>query len=167
MAALERIVVLHGPGVPCHRPSLARWCAAQAAEWSVAVELVVADDAGTLLAALDGALGGGAACGVVLAPRAPGAEAAVLDAAAARAANGAPLVWLELEQSLGPPAAALARARVRTVRGRGVDGHRWALRGLLERAAWPLTTHAYGDGRDQVGDLRLPARAAGPTGSAT
>jgi acetyl esterase/lipase len=53
---------------------------------------------------------------------------------------------------------------VQTVRGRGIDGHRWALRSLLERAAWSFATHAYGDGRDQVADLRLPAGAAPPSG---
>src|SRR5690606_6089036 len=94
----------------------------------------------------------------VMAPGALGGHPDVVAAAARRARR--PLIWLELEQALGPPHAELAAAGVQTMRGRGVDGHRWALRSLLERAAWPVATHAYGPGRDQVGDLRLPDRAA-------
>lgn len=141
-----RVVVLHGPGVDCHRPSLERWCAAQE---GAAVELVVCGDAASLLREL------ATPAPVILAPGALRGDAEIQAAAVARATG--PLIWFELEAALGPPPAALAQARVQTVRGRGIDGHRWALRSLLERAAWPWVTHAYGDGRDQVGDLRLPA----------
>ncbi|MDW5596305.1 alpha/beta hydrolase [Conexibacter stalactiti] len=148
-----RIVVLHGPGVDCHRPSLERWCAAQE---GVAVELVVCEDAVSLLREL------ATPAPVIFAPGDLSGNEEVQAAAAARAAG--PLIWFELEAALGPPPATISAARVQTVRGRGIDGHRWALRSLLERAAWPFSTHAYGDGRDQVGDLRLPAGAAPPGG---
>lgn len=47
-------------------------------------------------------------------------------------------------------------ACVYTIYGRGIDGYRWGLRHLLAREAWPVTMLRYGDGPDQVADLRLP-----------
>jgi acetyl esterase/lipase len=45
------------------------------------------------------------------------------------------------------------------VRGRGIDGIRWAAHSLIARTTLPPTTKAYGALRDQVGDLRLPEGA--------
>lgn len=48
-----------------------------------------------------------------------------------------------------------------TIYGRGIEGYRDAIRHLVERAALPVETIAYGDEPDQVGDLRRP-RGSGP-----
>jgi len=45
---------------------------------------------------------------------------------------------------------------VHTIYGRGVGGYRDAIRHVVERAALPVETIAYGEEPDQVGDLRLP-----------
>jgi acetyl esterase/lipase len=146
-APLRRIHVVHGPDVPLHRPSTTRWCAAAAAEWDIEVALTQADDDAGVLRALEDVPD---ATGVLLAADAP----AVLARAAELA--GRPLIWLDLDTVGGPPPEVLVRAGVQTIRGRGMDGHRWAVRSLVERAAWPASTHAYGTDRDQVADLRLP-----------
>jgi len=44
------------------------------------------------------------------------------------------------------------------IHGRGLDGYRWALRHLVYRAAWPVTTHRSNEHPDRVADLRLPDR---------
>lgn len=55
----------------------------------------------------------------------------------------------------------IAPACEHTVYGRGITGYRWAIRHLVERDGWDVTTIAYGNDDDQIGDLRLPA-AEGP-----
>lgn len=47
-------------------------------------------------------------------------------------------------------------ACVYTIYGRGVDGYRWAIRHLVNRARMPAETIPYGPAPDQVLDLRLP-----------
>jgi acetyl esterase/lipase len=42
------------------------------------------------------------------------------------------------------------------IRGRGIDGYRWAVRHLIERLLRPFVTESYGEHPDQVGDLRFP-----------
>ncbi len=153
MATLDRIRLLHGPDVPWHLPTLEGWRAAGEAEWGVNVTLTHCLDEAELLTALASAPGAGT--GVILAPGSLASSPAIQRRAAELA--GPALVWLELEAVAAPPPDLLVAAGVRTVRGRGVDGRRWALRTLLEQAAWPATTVAYGEGRDQVADLRLPA----------
>jgi 3-dehydroquinate dehydratase type II len=49
-------------------------------------------------------------------------------------------------------------ACVYSIHGRGVDGYRYALQHLRNRAAVPFATHSYGPDPDQVADLRLPDR---------
>jgi acetyl esterase/lipase len=51
----------------------------------------------------------------------------------------------------------LDQACVRVIHGRGRTGFRWALAHLRARASGPYRVWAYGDGPDQVGDLRVPA----------
>ncbi|MGH9116881.1 MAG: alpha/beta hydrolase family protein [Acidimicrobiales bacterium] len=58
--------------------------------------------------------------------------------------------------SLGLPPDA-ATGPVVHIRGRGLDGYRWALRHLLAMKAWAPETLAYGPRPDQVADLRRPA----------
>lgn len=50
----------------------------------------------------------------------------------------------------------LERACARVIHGRGRSGVRWALAHLRARAGGPWRLQAYGDGPDQVGDLRTP-----------
>lgn len=50
----------------------------------------------------------------------------------------------------------VAPACVHTIYGRGISGYRWSIRHLVELAAWPVTSVAYGSDDDQVGDLRVP-----------
>ena len=54
-----------------------------------------------------------------------------------------------------------APACVYRIFGRGIDGYRWAMRHLRERAALDFEIVSFGDGPDRVGDLRLP-RGGGP-----
>lgn len=70
-----------------------------------------------------------------------------------------PVVEVDVRDSsrAGAPASLLSPACVRTVHGRGADGFRWALHHLVHREVWPVRTIAYGDHRDQVGDLRIPS----------
>lgn len=49
----------------------------------------------------------------------------------------------------------VAEACARSIYGRGVGGYRHAMRHLLNRAAMPAETIAYGPHRENVGDLRL------------
>ena len=52
-------------------------------------------------------------------------------------------------------------ACVYSIYGRGIDGYRYALDHLVNRAVRPFETLSYGTGEDQVGDLRLP-NGSGP-----
>lgn len=47
-------------------------------------------------------------------------------------------------------------ACVFSIFGRGIDGYRYALDHLVNRAAIPFHTHGYGPAEDQIADLRLP-----------
>lgn len=156
MVSLRAVRILHGPGNGLHAPSFAVWCRTASAQWGVDVTVEIREDWAGLASALDSALAEDATAVLVLAAD---AGEAVLDAACT--APRGRLIWLELEAVDGPPDPRLASAGVQTVRGRGVDGHRWALRSLLEQAAWPATVVRYGTGRDQACDLRVPD-GAGP-----
>jgi acetyl esterase/lipase len=48
------------------------------------------------------------------------------------------------------------------VRGRGLEGFRWAIAWLGQRLEYPFEELAYGDHPDQIADLRLPEGADGP-----
>ncbi|GBD85083.1 3-dehydroquinate dehydratase [bacterium BMS3Abin02] len=50
-----------------------------------------------------------------------------------------------------------APACTATIYGRGIQGYRWALRHLVFAHRVPPKIVAYGEGPDQVGDLRLPS----------
>jgi 3-dehydroquinate dehydratase type II len=51
----------------------------------------------------------------------------------------------------------IAPACIASIHGRGVVGYHWALRHLVHRASWLVTTIPYAEGPERVGDLRLPA----------
>jgi acetyl esterase/lipase len=71
------------------------------------------------------------------------------------------LVWLDLRVATTEREAWLDPARVASVRGRGLEGIRWAVRWLAARAAWAPIPERYGSHPEQMGDLRVPA-GAGP-----
>jgi acetyl esterase/lipase len=48
------------------------------------------------------------------------------------------------------------------IRGRGLDGFRWALAWLRQRLEYPFEEVAYGDRPDQIADLRFPAHVEPP-----
>lgn len=50
-----------------------------------------------------------------------------------------------------------APACVYAIHGRGIEGYRYALQHLINRAVVPSATHSYGPTADQVADLRIPA----------
>lgn len=78
----------------------------------------------------------------------PDALGAVRDA-------GLPAVAVDLRVAAAPAVDPAALGCIGRVRGRGIAGFGWAVRQLVDRRAWPLTTIPYGSAPDQVGDLRL------------
>ena len=46
--------------------------------------------------------------------------------------------------------------RAEVIVGRGIEGYYWAIRHLVSRGSWPVTTYRYEDHEDGIGDLRLP-----------
>ena len=70
-------------------------------------------------------------------------------------AAGRRVVAVELGEA--DRAATPAVADAPTVRGRGIDGFRWAARWLVQRLDHPFEPRAYGPLPDQFADLRLPA----------
>jgi acetyl esterase/lipase len=51
---------------------------------------------------------------------------------------------------------------VPVIRGRGLDGFRWAVAWLRQRLAYPFNELAYGDHPDQIADLRFPENVDEP-----
>ncbi|MHB1467547.1 MAG: alpha/beta hydrolase family protein [Solirubrobacteraceae bacterium] len=150
MPALTSIQVLHGPDSTVSRRGLREWAAHARDEWEIDLEVRFAGDRRELLQLFDSCDPTG---GVILCSD----DGAVLSLAAASSQPLPSLVWLDMRTAIGPPPRALLDSGVQIVRGRGFNGHDWALRSLLERSRWPSSTHAYGSDPDQVADLRLPA----------
>lgn len=96
--------------------------------------------------------------GIVVAPGGGGFQSD--DLAGVVAAAGVPVVAVEpgnlRKAGVDPAATPVGRTCARVLYGRGPDVWGWAVRHLAWRTARPYSTHAYGSGRDQVGDLRLP-----------
>jgi acetyl esterase/lipase/3-dehydroquinate dehydratase len=149
---LLEVTVLAGP-VPDLDPA---WLESRLATWAeqigVDARLVRADDEDAALDAL--AASGARAGGVVLVPGTIGTTPRLV---AAAEASARPLIWLDLAAATSARPSHLHPVSAWGVHGRGIDGLRWALRHLLERTAWPLTTHMYGDDPEQRADLRLPS----------
>lgn len=140
----------------CPEPALdPAWFESRLATWAASVgvdaRLVRVGDEDAALHAL--ASSGLRAGGVVLAPGELGASARLVAAAESTAV---PLIWLDLAAATSARPPHLHPVSAWGIHGRGIDGLRWALRHLLERAAWPVTTHLYGDDPEQRADLRLP-----------
>lgn len=132
--------------------------------WGEALGVEVDLRAEGTVAAL-GSLAGAEA--VVMAPGAAAFEDAGL--AAAVAGTEVPVVAVDpanLRKALDPAASPVGRACARVIYGRGDDTARYALAHLAHRATGSWSTFAYGDGRDQVGDLWPAAPGPSPTPTA-
>lgn len=156
----ERLCVrmLFGAGLRLDRSGVGGLCRASGARLGLRAEAEWCDDEPALIASLEAARSRGEA--IVLCPGGLGDREAVREAAAAEGA--APLVWLDLRVALEPRDRGLQELGVATIRGRGLEGIRWAVEHLAARAAWPVATERYGDDPEQVGDLRLPASGEAP-----
>ncbi len=149
-----RILAVRGPGVD-----------ERCRTWGAALGVEVDLGEGDPTAALVSAAGAEA---VVMAPGAAAFGDAGLAAAVAGA--GVPVVAVDpanLRKALDPAASPVGRACARVIYGRGDDTARYAVAHLVHRATGSWSTFAYGDGRDQVGDLWPSAGAPAPTTGAT
>jgi acetyl esterase/lipase len=147
---MERALVLHGPGL-----DLAQRCQPWATEVGLEVKPRRCSDQASLVHALRSV---GSVDGIVLVADLEGFTSVTL--AAAVAGTKAPVVAVSLgnlrRRGIDPATSALASAAARVIHGRGVEGCRWALHHLTWRAAWPFCSLPYGEGPDQVADLRVP-----------
>lgn len=114
-----------------------------------AIDVVVAPDREALLGVV--ARGLAAGDGVVVAPT----DATGLGAVAAIDPGSPRVVFVSLDDADTAPGVS-ATTGVPIVGGRGMDGFRWAVAWVRQRAAFPFTQLAYGDDADQIADLRLP-----------
>ena len=147
--------MLNGPGVAVDRQLLQGWLA----EWSrflgLSSQLVESGDRQALLQELERAATDQHA--VLLNP---GSLRGDPELASRAREIGQPVVWVDVADAKHH-ASATSSSDTIGVRGRGIEGYRWALRRLVQHTTSPPTVIAYGDSADQVGDLRLP-RGAGP-----
>lgn len=139
-------VVVHGEpdfALPLLRDLLRSWDEAA----STTSELVAVEGT-TLLPEIDRGLDD--ADGVIVAP----SDWTEMQAIAQRFAGTSRIVAVGLDDADVVSAAAVGGIPV--VRGRGLEGFRWAGSWLRQRLDYPFQEHSYGDHPDQVGDLRLP-----------
>jgi acetyl esterase/lipase len=66
------------------------------------------------------------------------------------------VVWVDLDSAQRPRDDEVVAAGIRYIRGRGLEGVRWAARAVVARAAAAVHEESYGGLPDQVGDLRMP-----------
>jgi len=74
----------------------------------------------------------------------------------AEARTARDLVWVDLDTAQRPRDGGVAATGIANIRGRGLEGVRWAARAAVARAAVPVHEESYGALPDHVGDLRLP-----------
>jgi acetyl esterase/lipase len=149
---MERALVLYGPGL-----DLTQRCQPWATEVGLEVETRRCPDQASLVDALRSV---GGVDGIVLVPGLEGFASATL--AAAVADTRAPVVAVSLgnlrRRGIDPAGSTLGSVAARVIHGRGAEGCRWALHHLVWRAAWPFHSLPYGEGPDQIADLRVPDR---------
>jgi acetyl esterase/lipase len=145
-----RVAVVDGPGVTRDEGWLRAVCAEWGSELGVEAALTIASDELTLEDAVRRVRSRADALVI-----APGESEDSVRVAEAVAAAGIRSVAVDLHSVRAAPTR-VALAASYALRGRGIDGYRWALRHHVSAAAWPFATHAYGSLDDQVGDLRLP-----------
>jgi acetyl esterase/lipase len=137
----------------------ADWLSEWSADWAdlLGVELAVvpAGDEEQQLAAI--ASGLTETNGLVAAPGELTPEVAT---ALASAGPRAVLVEMGDAERLGANPA--AEAGLAAIRGRGIDGFRWAAQWLLQRLEYPFEPRPYGAHPDQFADLRLPQSGEPP-----
>lgn len=151
------ITLLNGPGVSVNEGALRSWCEVWSVQLKTPISVTVAGSAEALVELIDGVDRDGGT-GIVLNPALASDDERIY--AAARNAQ-LPLVWLDFLDCERPRAPYLDDYRLEIIRGRGVEGYRSAAQHILESLAWPYITEPYGEGRDRVGDLRLPRDVAG------
>ena len=145
------VAVIVGPGLNVDQENFARWCAQWSQALSIEVYVAACGDRDTLAGCVNEA-----ACkdvaGIVLDP---GEAFETGDFDAEVETIEVPIVRVDLREAEHPRPSYAGQSHG-AVRGRGIEGFRWALQHLLQRIAWPYQTIAYGSARDQVGDLRMP-----------
>jgi acetyl esterase/lipase len=72
------------------------------------------------------------------------------------------LVGVGIDEADAGDCGASAAWGIPVIRGRGLDGFRWAVAWLQQRLAFPFEELAYGEHPDQIADLRLPATGDAP-----
>jgi acetyl esterase/lipase len=72
------------------------------------------------------------------------------------------IVAVGMEDADAAASGASAAWGLPAIRGRGLDGFRWAVAWLAQRLEYPFEELAYGDHPDQIADLRLPENAGAP-----
>jgi acetyl esterase/lipase len=96
--------------------------------------------------------------GVLVTP----AEWADLQLVADVSAGSPRLVVVGMDDADAIESGASAAWGLPVIRGRGVDGYRWAVAWLAQRLEYPFEELAYGDHPDQIADLRMPQDADVP-----
>ena len=119
-------------------------------------EIAVANDRDEMLAEVARGIEAGA--GVIVTPR----EWSDLQLVAERFPRSRRIVAVGLDDADAAESGASAAWGLPVIRGRGLDGFRWAIAWLGQRLEYPFEEVAYGDLPDQIADLRLPEGVDGP-----
>ncbi len=144
--------VLCGPDLRVDADGFDRLCKTAAAEIGLAAEVLACAGEEDLSGEIVRTLGAGD--GVLVCAGALRSSRRVQETVMSSSAPA--LVWLDLRLASTEREPWLDPARVASIRGRGLEGIRWAMRWLLARAAWPPIPERYGRGPEQTGDLRVP-----------
>jgi acetyl esterase/lipase len=145
-----KVRVINGPGVAVDGELLQEWLAIWSRSLGLSSELVECLDHQALLRELERSADDNHA--VLLNPGSLGGNSELVSGARG---TGQPTVWVDVRDAMHHEPQVASSDTMR-VRGRGIDGYRWALRRLAQYIASPPSVVAYGGSPDQVGDLRLP-----------
>jgi acetyl esterase/lipase len=146
-----QVAVINGPGVPVHEEALRSLLEGWASELDTWITLTHCRSKDALLEELGRAASDGVDAAVIN-PGTTGIWGTEEIAPEIRAK----IVWVSLSPGGPTEAIALRDRSLAGIWGRGVAGYRWAVRFALQRIGSPPVAIAYGCGRDQFGDLRLP-----------
>jgi acetyl esterase/lipase len=149
---VELVRVLCGPDLRVDAEGFRRLCETAAAEIGASAEVLVCDEAESLSREITETVR--ARSGALVCAGSLGSSHRVQQAVLSISSPS--LVWLDLRIATTKREAWLDPARVASLRGRGLEGVRWAMRWLAARAAWAPIPERYGAGPEQTGDLRVP-----------